>query len=115
MTLLNLIGITDAFAATQGSGAQPGLVSFLPMIILFFLVAYFVMIRPQNKRMKAHRKLLSELTKGDEVVTIGGLIGKISKMGDDFVTLSIADNVEISVQKSAISNVLPKGTLKNLT
>ncbi len=115
VSLLTIFGITDASAATTTAGTPAGLTSFLPMIAIFFLVAYFLMIRPQNKRMKAHRKLLSELSKGDEVVTAGGVIGRIAKVNDDFITMAIAENVEINVQKSAISTVLPKGTMKNIT
>jgi len=115
MSLLSILGISDAIAAPAASAApNGGLASFLPMIFVFFVGAYFLMIRPQNKRVKAHRKLLSELNKGDEVVTVGGVIGKISKMGDDFLTLSIAENVDINVQKSAVANVLPKGTIKSI-
>ncbi|MBA2654934.1 MAG: preprotein translocase subunit YajC [Gammaproteobacteria bacterium] len=115
MTLLNLLGVSDALAATSANaGANGGLASFLPMIAIFFVGAYFLMIRPQNKRVKAHRKLMSELSKGDEVVTAGGLIGKIAKMTDEFVTISIAENVDINIQKSSIANVLPKGTIKSI-
>lgn len=113
MTLLSMLGISDALAATPTNGAA-GLASFLPMMLIFIIGAYFLMIRPQNKRVKAHRKLMSDLSKGDEVVTIGGVVGKISKMSDDFVTLTVSPNVDISFQKAAISNVLPKGSLKNL-
>ena len=86
---------------------------FLP-IILMFAVLYFLMVRPQMKKAKEHKALLESLAKGDEVVTQGGLAGRIAKVGDDFVTISIADNVDIQMQKAAISLVLPKGTLKNL-
>jgi preprotein translocase subunit YajC len=113
MNLLGLIGISDALAAA--SNAQPaagGLASLLPMILVFVIGAYFLMIRPQNRRIKAHRKLVSELAKGDEVVTVGGVVGKIAKISDDFLTITIADNVDISIQKSAVANVLPKGTIK---
>ncbi len=115
MSMLNLLGISDAFAATApaNGSAGAGLASFLPMMLIFIIGAYFLMIRPQNKRMKAHRKLLEELTKGDEVVTIGGIVGKVAKLSDDFVTLTVASNVDLTLQKGAISNVLPKGTLKN--
>ncbi len=85
---------------------------FLP-IILMFAILYFLMIRPQMKKAKEHKALLDGLGKGDEVITQGGLAGRITKVGDDFVTIAIAENVEIQMQKPAVSIVLPKGTLKN--
>ncbi|WP_366504416.1 preprotein translocase subunit YajC [Propionivibrio sp.] len=85
---------------------------FLP-IILMFAVLYFLMVRPQMKKAKEHKALLDALAKGDEVVTQGGLAGRLTKVGDDFVTLAITDNVEIQMQKPAITLVLPKGTLKS--
>jgi len=100
---------TGATAATQGGGFM----SLLPMLIIFILFMYFVMIRPQQKRAKAHNTLLSSLKKGDEVVTIAGILGKIEKIADDFVVLNIADNVNIQVRKNAIATVLPKGTIKS--
>jgi preprotein translocase subunit YajC len=89
-----------------------GVMQFLP-IILMFAVLYFLMVRPQMKKAKEHRALLDALAKGDEVVTQGGLAGRLTKVGDDFVTLAITDNVEIQMQKPAITLVLPKGTLKS--
>ena len=86
------------------------------IILMVAMVAamYFLMIRPQMKKAKEHKALIEALGKGDEVVTQGGIAGRITKVGDDFVAISIADNVEIQVQKPAITLVLPKGTLKNL-
>lgn len=115
MSILSILGISDALAAAPANGNTAGLASFLPMMLIFIIGAYFLMIRPQNKRVKAHRKLLSELTKGDEVVTIGGIVGKVVKLSEDFVTLSVSNNVDLTLQKGAVSNVLPKGTLKNLS
>jgi preprotein translocase subunit YajC len=116
MAFLTLLGISDAFAATPANtSSNGGLASFLPMILIFFIGAYFLMIRPQNKRVKAHRKLISELTKGDEVVTMGGIVGRITKMNEEFITISIAENVDIMLQKTAISNVLPKGSIKSIS
>lgn len=105
--------ISEAYAQSAGASAQGQLVQFLP-IILMFVVLYFLMIRPQMKKAKEHKALIEALGKGDEVVTQGGIAGRITKVGDDFVSISIADNVEIQVQKPAITLVLPKGTLKNL-
>jgi preprotein translocase subunit YajC len=89
------------------------IMSFLP-IILMFAVLYFLMIRPQQKKAKEHRALLEALAKGDEVVTNSGIAGRITKVGDEFLTVEIAENVQIQMQKGAIVVVLPKGSLKNL-
>jgi preprotein translocase subunit YajC len=106
--------ISNAYAQTTGAaGPMDSIMQFLP-IILMFVVLYFLMVRPQMKKAKEHKLLLDALSKGDEVVTQGGLAGRITKVGDDFVSISIAENVEIQMQKPAITLVLPKGTLKNL-
>jgi len=86
--------------------------SFLPLIIIF-VIFYFLLIRPQMKRAKDHKKLVAELGNGDEVVTNGGLLGRISNVGESFITVEVADNVQIKVQRHAIANVLPKGTIKS--
>jgi preprotein translocase subunit YajC len=104
--------ISNAYAQTAG-GAAGGLASFLP-IILMFVVLYFLMIRPQMKRQKEHRAMMEALAKGDEVVTAGGVLGKITKVSDAYVTLEIADGTEITVQKVAVTTLLPKGTIKAL-
>jgi len=93
-------------AAPQGGG----LAGFLPLILIF-VVFYFMLIRPQMKRAKEHRKLVADLAKGDEVVTNGGLLGKITELGESFVTVRVADNVEIKLQRHAVANVMPKGTI----
>ena len=106
--------ISNAYAQTAAAaGPMDSVMQFLP-IILMFAVLYFLMVRPQMKKAKEHKTLLEALAKGDEVVTQGGLAGRITKVGDDFVSIAIADNVDIQMQKGAISLVLPKGTLKNL-
>jgi preprotein translocase subunit YajC len=92
---------------------EPSLASFLPLVVLF-AVFYFLLIRPQLKQAKQHKLLVSELTKGDEVATSGGLLGKIKEVGDNFVAIEIAKDTEVKVQKQAITTVLPKGTLKTL-
>jgi len=103
--------ISSAFA--QDAAAQPGgLISFLPLIVIFALF-YFMLIRPQMKRAKEHKQLVAGLQKGDEVVTSGGLLGKITRIEDSFVTVKMAENVEIKVQRHAVSSVMPKGTLKD--
>jgi len=85
--------------------------SFLP-IILMFVVLYFLMIRPQMKRQKEQKAMIDALAKGDEVVTVGGVIGKVTKVADNFVTLEVASDTEVVVQKAAVTTLLPKGTLK---
>ena len=103
--------ISPAYA--QAAGGAEGLMSFLP-IILLFVILYFLMIRPQMKRAKEQKAMIEALQKGDEVVTAGGLVGRISKLGDQYLTLEIAPNTEIVVQRSAVQVPLPKGTLKTL-
>lgn len=90
---------------------QSTLMSMLPLVLMF-VVLYFVMIRPQMKKQKEHRAMIDAITKGDEVVTAGGLAGKVSKLGDSYLGLEVANNVEVQVQRSAVVQVLPKGTLK---
>jgi len=85
--------------------------SMLPLLLMF-VVLYFVMIRPQMKKQKEHRAMVEALAKGDEVVTAGGVLGRVSKMGDNFIGIEIATGVEIQVQRQAVVQVLPKGTLK---
>ncbi|MBI4741967.1 MAG: preprotein translocase subunit YajC [Betaproteobacteria bacterium] len=105
--------ISSAYAQTAAA-ADPsgGLMQMLP-IVAMFAVLYFLMVRPQMKKAKEHKTLLDALAKGDEVVTQGGLAGRITKINDNFVSIEIAPNVEIQMQKPAITLVLPKGTLKN--
>lgn len=102
--------ISTAFAQDAASSSG-GLISFLPLIVIFALF-YFMLIRPQMKRAKEHRQLVAGLQKGDEVVTNGGLLGKITGIDDSFVTVKVAANVEIKVQRHAVASVMPKGTLK---
>ena len=106
-----MIGTAYAQAAGSASGGD-SLMSMLP-IILMFVILYFLMIRPQMKRAKDHRAMLDKLGNGDEVITNGGIAGTVREIGDSFVTVEIADNVRVRLQKGAIANVLPKGTLKS--
>ncbi len=105
--------ISPAYAQAAPSGGGDGLIGFLPIILMFVLL-YFLMIRPQMKRAKEQKAMIEALQKGDEVVTAGGVVGRISKLGDQYVTLEIAANTEVVVQRSAVSVPLPKGTLKTL-
>ncbi|MDA3920708.1 MAG: preprotein translocase subunit YajC [Salinisphaera sp.] len=103
-------------AHAQGSGVSTG-GSILPtilMIAVFFVFMYFMIIRPQMKRQKEHRKLMESLDKGSEIVTAGGVAGRIRQVGDHFLLVEIAKDVEVRVQKSSVTSVVPKGTLESL-
>ncbi len=102
--------ISNAYA--QDAAAAGGLMSFLPLIVIF-AVFYFMLIRPQMKRAKEHKALVSQLSKGDEVITNGGLLGKITDVSESFVTLEVADKVQVKLQRQAVANVMPKGTIKS--
>jgi preprotein translocase subunit YajC len=105
-----MISLAHAQAA---AAASPGFEQFLPLIIIFILF-WFMLIRPQMKRAKEQKKMLSELSKGDEVITSSGQLGKVAKISDQYVSLEIADGVITHVQKSAVQTLLPKGTIKGL-
>ena len=103
--------ISQAFAQTPTGGGESSLFSLLPLVLMF-VVLYFIMIRPQMKRQKEHKALVEQLAKGDEVVTGGGILGRVSKLGDTYVHIEVANGVELQVQRSSVVQVLPKGTLK---
>ncbi len=108
--------ISSAFAQTAPAAAAGGdmqstLMSMLPLLLMF-AVLYFVMIRPQMKKQKEHRSMIDALAKGDEIVTAGGLLGKVSKIGDAYLSVELASGVEVQMQRQAVVQVLPKGTLK---
>lgn len=104
--------ISDAFAQAgpPGSGSQ-----FMPiiMMVVFVVIFYFLLIRPQQKKAKEHQALVSKLSVGDEVVTTGGILGKVAEIGDSFVTLEVAEGVRMKVQKFQVGSLMPKGTLKS--
>ena len=104
--------ISNAYAQAIGGG-DAGIIGFLPIILMFVLL-YFLMIRPQMKRAKETKAMIEALQKGDEVITAGGVIGRITRIGDTYIGLEVAPNIEITVQKSAVQVLLPKGTLKSL-
>lgn len=111
---MSLLDLLISPAAAQAAGQpQNSPFSFIIMMVLFFGVFYFMAMRPQMKRQKEHRELLAKLAKGDEVISNGGIAGRIDDIGENFVTVEIADGVRIKLQKGAISAVLPKGTLKS--
>jgi len=109
---MEILDFFIASAHAQDATQPGGLMSFLPLIIIF-VIFYFLLIRPQMKRAKEHKKLVAELGNGDEVVTNGGLLGRITNVGESFITVELADNVQIKVQRHAVSNVMPKGTIKS--
>jgi preprotein translocase subunit YajC len=98
-------------AAAGGASTESTLFSLLPLVLMF-VVLYFIMIRPQMKRQKEHKAMIDAIAKGDEVVIGGGLLGKISKLGETYVSVEVATNVEVQVQRTSVVQVLPKGTIK---
>ncbi|KMY86658.1 Preprotein translocase subunit YajC [Candidatus Paraburkholderia calva] len=106
--------ISNAFAqGASAGGAESQLMSFLPLILMF-AVLYLIMIRPQMKRQKEHRNMIAAMAKGDEVVTNGGIVGKITKVSEAYVGVEIAEGTEITIQKASVTTILPKGTIKSL-
>lgn len=107
--------ISSAFAQTApaaaGGDMQSSLMGMLPLVLMF-VVLYFIMIRPQMKKQKEHKAMIEAVAKGDEIVTAGGVLGKVSKIGDTFLGLEVANGVEIQIQRSAVVQVLPKGSIK---
>lgn len=106
--------ISDAMAAADVSTQQAGGLSMLLMPAIFILIFYFLLWRPQSKRAKEQREMIDNIKKGDEIVTSGGLLGKVVGLHDKFLDLNIAEGIEIKVQRNAVSAVLPKGTIKSL-
>ena len=104
--------ISNAYAQAPAAAADGGsLMSLLPLVLMF-VVLYFIMIRPQMKRQKEHKSMVDALAKGDEVVTGGGLLGKVTKVGDNYLSLEVAAGVEVQCQRSSVVQVLPKGSIK---
>ncbi len=104
--------ISPAWAQAADGAAQPSpLAGFLPLIIIF-VIFYFLLIRPQSKRAKEHRQMVEALAKGDEVVTNGGLLGRITDLDENFITIEVADSVRVKVQRQAVAALMPKGTMK---
>ena len=117
LTLELPVFISSAFAQTAPAAAAGGgdmmssLTSMLPLVLMF-VVLYFVMIRPQMKKQKEHRAMVDAIAKGDEVVTVGGVLGTVTKVGEGYIGLEVASGVEVQIQRSAVVQVLPKGTIK---
>ena len=104
--------ISTAYAQSAASSPQSAIMQFAPIVVLF-VAFYFLLIRPQTKKAKEHREMVAKLAKGDEVVTSGGILGRITEIGDPFVTLEIASGVTIRVQRVQVSQLMPKDTVKN--
>lgn len=104
--------ISSAYAQTAAGGDITSMFGGIFPLVLMFVVLYFIMIRPQMKRQKEHKAMIEAIAKGDEVATAGGLIGKVTKIGDAYIGIEIANGVEVQLQRSAIVQVLPKGTVK---
>jgi preprotein translocase subunit YajC len=102
---------TAPAAASAGGDMQSSLMSMLPLLLMF-VVLYFVMIRPQMKKQKEHKTMIDALAQGDEIITAGGFLGKVSKLGDGYLGVEIANGVEVQMQRSAVVQVLPKGSIK---
>lgn len=113
MNLLDLL-ISPAYAQVAAPAAAPSPWSLPIMVVGFFLLMYFMVLRPQSKRTKEHRLMLEKLSKGDEVITNSGIAGTVRDIGESFMSVEVADNVLLRVQRGAIGHVLPKGTLKSL-
>lgn len=111
---MNLLDLLVSPAYAQAGGTQPNPLSPLIMLALFAVVFYFFLIRPQMKRAKEHREMVSKLAKGDEVVAAGGLLGRVEELSEGFITLEIAEGVKVKLQRGAVTAVLPKGTLKSV-
>ena len=106
--------INSALAQGFGGAAGGGEMVNLVLIVLMFGVLYFLMIRPQMKRAKEHKAMIDALQRGDEVVTSGGVLGRVTKVGENYVSVEVANNVEVQLQRPAVQLVLPKGTIKNI-
>lgn len=105
--------IADAFAQAPSRPPAQFFLDILPIVFLF-VVFYFVMIRPQTKRNKEHKKMMEALAKGDEIVTTGGMLGRVLEVGENFILIDVGKAVEVKVQKAQVANTVPKGTVKSL-
>lgn len=122
MSLLNILGIANALAdtatpagtAVQTAQQRPSIFGMLWLPLLLIIVFYFLLIRPQSKRAKEHRALINSITVGDEVMTTGGIMGRVVRLKDNFVVIDISKGMEITLQKGAIASVLPKGTIDSI-
>lgn len=106
--------ISDAMAEAGQVTVEPGMFDAIFPFVVIFIVFYFLLIRPQQRRAKEHKNMTENLQKGDEIVTAGGLLGKVTTISEEFVTLEIADGIEVKLQRASVTLLMPKGTIKNL-
>jgi preprotein translocase subunit YajC len=108
--------ISTAYAASDAAQATVSGPSLPPLLLLggFFIIFYFMLWRPQHKRTQAHQELVQKIKKGDEITTNGGMLGRVTRLTDDFIVLAITDEMEVKVQRSAVVSILPKGTIKSI-
>ena len=106
-----MVFIADDVAQAGSAAGSGGIISFLPMILLF-VVFYFLLIRPQQKHQKDHQNMVAELAKGDEIVTMGGILGKITSIDENFISIEVAQGTELKIQRAAVQTMMPKGTIK---
>jgi preprotein translocase subunit YajC len=104
--------IQNAWAQAGAPAGDAGMINLI-MLIVLFVVFYFLLIRPQTKRVKEHKKMVESLEKGDEIITNGGLLGRITQLGDSFIVVEVATNTEVKVQRQSVAAVMPKGTMKS--
>ncbi len=109
-----LLAISSPAFADAAAAAGPGMIQNIVMVGGFLLIFYFMLIRPQSKRAKEHQQLITSIAKDDEIVTTGGLLGRVLRVADQFIVIAIADGIEVKVQKQAIASTLPKGTMKTI-
>ena len=119
VALIGALGVTDSFAAAAATTAtaptiQESIMSMAPMLIGILMLFYFMIFRPQQKRQVDHRKLMDSISAGDEIISAGGIVGRIVKVSDDFIRVALDDDVEITLQRGSIIKLLPKGTMKSL-
>jgi preprotein translocase subunit YajC len=105
--------IENAWAQGAAPGQPGGMINFVILMGLFFAIFYFMLIRPQSKRAKEHRAMLAALAAGDEVVTSGGILGRVTEIGENFITVEVAEGVRLKIQKGQVSGLMPKGTFKS--
>jgi preprotein translocase subunit YajC len=104
--------ISNAWAEAAGQPAEPGFMAFVPLVVLF-VVFYFLLIRPQSKRVKEHKTMVESIKKGDEIITNGGVLAKVMAVEEEFVSIELAENMAVCIQKQAVANLVPKGTLQS--
>lgn len=109
-----LLLLSPAIASAEQAAGQPSIWNSVFFLVAFIFLFYFMLIRPQSKKQKEHQNLVSGISTGDEVITSGGILGKVVKVSEQFIVIAVADNLDITIQRQAISASLPKGTISNI-